>query len=420
MGWRIITRSRCRRIWAPRRLGSQAKGTEKSRQGLQCPGAGQRHAVPRGAVRGAPPQRRVRHLQMCSFGGRVADAEGATAGATNLAVVTLACGVAGSAGADAKRARRAAVDRWAIATRRAGGRSGAEVPPAPAVTWPARIVPGRPWAAGATAANGTKTSETLKAGASTGATAPTRTSASRVLLSMPLGPAGARLSTKAGNAVTGAFCARLIAAGVGGGDRASSVGWHTAAHPAVSLKPWTDSAKSRTAAAEAASVLAAGAEAKDATVGVGRAGRARVASRRPHTTDSEASWVAMIVVGARGRPGSSASVPPAPDILRSAGYRSGGGHREAAASPAGPAAAVAGAVLRRPCVASAAARTAWRECRVLQLAGAKSRTYAPDGTCTRLSVFRIAGYGTAVLPSVAPPIRAWGYYFVSLFRLFPS
>ena len=57
---------------------------------------------------------------------------------------------------------------------------------------------------------------------------------------------------------------------------------------------------------------------------------------------------------------------------------------------------------------------------VLQLAGAKSRTYAPDGTCTRLSVLRIAGYGTAVLPSVAPPIRSWGYYFVSLFRLFPS
>ena len=57
---------------------------------------------------------------------------------------------------------------------------------------------------------------------------------------------------------------------------------------------------------------------------------------------------------------------------------------------------------------------------LLQLAGAKSRTYAPDGTCTRRSVLRIAGYGTAVLPSVAPPIRAWGYYFVSLFRLFPS
>jgi len=57
---------------------------------------------------------------------------------------------------------------------------------------------------------------------------------------------------------------------------------------------------------------------------------------------------------------------------------------------------------------------------LLQLAGAKSRTYAPDGTCTRLSVLRIPGYGTAVLPSVAPPIRGWGYYFVSLFRLFPS
>ena len=35
---------------------------------------------------------------------------------------------------------------------------------------------------------------------------------------------------------------------------------------------------------------------------------------------------------------------------------------------------------------------------LLQLAGAKSSTYAPDGTCTRLSVLRIAGYGTAVLP----------------------
>jgi len=35
---------------------------------------------------------------------------------------------------------------------------------------------------------------------------------------------------------------------------------------------------------------------------------------------------------------------------------------------------------------------------LLQLAGAKSRTYAPDGTCTRLSVLRIASYGTAVLP----------------------
>ena len=57
---------------------------------------------------------------------------------------------------------------------------------------------------------------------------------------------------------------------------------------------------------------------------------------------------------------------------------------------------------------------------MLQLAGAKSRTYAPDGTCTRLSVLRIAGYGTAVLPQVAPPILARGYYFVSLFRLFSS
>jgi len=35
---------------------------------------------------------------------------------------------------------------------------------------------------------------------------------------------------------------------------------------------------------------------------------------------------------------------------------------------------------------------------LLQLAGAKSSTYAPDGTCTRLSALRIAGYGTAVLP----------------------
>ena len=50
---------------------------------------------------------------------------------------------------------------------------------------------------------------------------------------------------------------------------------------------------------------------------------------------------------------------------------------------------------------------------VFQLAGAKSRTYAPDGTCTRLSVLRIAGYGTAVLPSVAPPYSGLG----SLFRL---
>jgi len=36
--------------------------------------------------------------------------------------------------------------------------------------------------------------------------------------------------------------------------------------------------------------------------------------------------------------------------------------------------------------------------RLLQLAGAKSSTYAPDGTCTRLSVLRIVGYGAAVLP----------------------
>jgi len=41
---------------------------------------------------------------------------------------------------------------------------------------------------------------------------------------------------------------------------------------------------------------------------------------------------------------------------------------------------------------------AHRETPLLQLAGAKSRNYAPDGTCTRLSVLRIAGYGTAVLP----------------------
>ena len=34
---------------------------------------------------------------------------------------------------------------------------------------------------------------------------------------------------------------------------------------------------------------------------------------------------------------------------------------------------------------------------LLQLAGAKSSAYAPDGTCTGLSVLRIAGYGTAVL-----------------------
>ena len=58
--------------------------------------------------------------------------------------------------------------------------------------------------------------------------------------------------------------------------------------------------------------------------------------------------------------------------------------------------------------------------RLLQLAGTMSSTYAPDGTCTRLSVLRIAGYGTAVLPEVASPIWARGYYFVSLFRLFPS
>ena len=48
---------------------------------------------------------------------------------------------------------------------------------------------------------------------------------------------------------------------------------------------------------------------------------------------------------------------------------------------------------------------------LLQLAGAKSRTYAPDGTCTRLSVLRIAGYGTAVLPSVAPPHSGLGLLF---------
>jgi len=35
---------------------------------------------------------------------------------------------------------------------------------------------------------------------------------------------------------------------------------------------------------------------------------------------------------------------------------------------------------------------------LLQLAGAKSSTYAPAGTSTRLSVLRIAGYGTAVPP----------------------
>jgi len=42
--------------------------------------------------------------------------------------------------------------------------------------------------------------------------------------------------------------------------------------------------------------------------------------------------------------------------------------------------------------------TSWLGTPVLQLAGAKSRTYAPDGTCTPLSVLRIASYGTAVLP----------------------
>ena len=35
---------------------------------------------------------------------------------------------------------------------------------------------------------------------------------------------------------------------------------------------------------------------------------------------------------------------------------------------------------------------------LLQLVGAKSSTYAPDGTCTRLSVLQIAGFGTASLP----------------------
>jgi len=54
---------------------------------------------------------------------------------------------------------------------------------------------------------------------------------------------------------------------------------------------------------------------------------------------------------------------------------------------------------------------ATRKTPVLQLAGAKSRTYAPDGTCTRLSVLRIAGYGTVVLPSVAPPYSGRGLLF---------
>jgi len=36
--------------------------------------------------------------------------------------------------------------------------------------------------------------------------------------------------------------------------------------------------------------------------------------------------------------------------------------------------------------------------RLLQVAGAKSSSYDPDGTCTRLSVLRIAGYRTPVLP----------------------
>ena len=48
----------------------------------------------------------------------------------------------------------------------------------------------------------------------------------------------------------------------------------------------------------------------------------------------------------------------------------------------------------RPLHPTSLRRSTW----LLQLAGAKSRTYAPDGTCTRLSVLRIAGYGTAVLP----------------------
>jgi len=42
--------------------------------------------------------------------------------------------------------------------------------------------------------------------------------------------------------------------------------------------------------------------------------------------------------------------------------------------------------------------------RLLHLAGDKSRTYSPAGTCARFSALRIAGYGTAVSPRVAPPI----------------
>jgi len=51
---------------------------------------------------------------------------------------------------------------------------------------------------------------------------------------------------------------------------------------------------------------------------------------------------------------------------------------------------------------------------------AKSSTYAPTGTCARLSVLRIAACGTAVPPYVARPIWARGYSFVSPFRLFSS
>jgi len=50
------------------------------------------------------------------------------------------------------------------------------------------------------------------------------------------------------------------------------------------------------------------------------------------------------------------------------------------------------------CVSPAATWGTDRAGSVLQLVGAKSSTYAPDGTCARLSVLRIAGYGTAVLP----------------------
>jgi len=58
--------------------------------------------------------------------------------------------------------------------------------------------------------------------------------------------------------------------------------------------------------------------------------------------------------------------------------------------------------------------------RLLHLAGSKSSTYSPAGTCARLSALRIAGYGTAVPPRVAPPIRTRGYSFVFLFRMFSS